>query len=145
MKESVKNHSLMKEKKNDIIMDNKLDIKLLDDTINDLKNNKEACTTYGGGTFDEISIPESKPGEQLTKFIQYFYDNNLLDQNYRENFEKIGNKKIEEFTYQEVLTGLTKIIRSDRFVSGELYNCVKNGSMLNLIERLYYLVKLNHK
>lgn len=126
-------------------MNNEFDIKLLEDTINDLKNNKEACTTYGGGTFGEISIPESKPGEQLTKFIQYFYDNNLLDQNYRENYEKIRVKKIEEFTYQEVLTVLTKIIRSDRFVSGELYNCVKNGSMLNLIERLYYLVKLNHK
>ena len=135
----------MEEERNDIIINNEFDIKLLVDIINDLKNNKEACTTYNGGTFGEISIPESKPGEQLIKFIQYFYDNNLLDQNYRENYEKIGNKKIEEFTYQEVLTGLTKIIRSDRFVSGKLYNCVKNGSMLNLIERLYYLVKLNHK
>lgn len=82
---------------------------------------------------------ESYPGEQLSKFIQYFYENDLIDQDYIENYEKIKDKKIEEFTYDEVLTGLTKIIREDRFNSGEIYTCVKNGSMLKLIERLYEL------
>ncbi len=139
--EKMENHNIVEVERNDMIMNNKLDIKLLEDTIDDLKNNDEACTTYDGWTMGKSSIPESNPGEQLKKFINYCYENKLLDQNYVENYEKIGNKKIEEFTYQEVLTGLTKIIRDDRFVSGELYNCVKDGSMLNLIERLYNLVK----
>lgn len=138
---NMKNHGVIEVERNNMIMNNKLDLILLEDTIDDLKNNNNACTTYDGGTIGEFSIPESNPGEQLKKFIQYFYENNLLDQNYAENYEKIRNKKIEEFTYQEVLTGLTKIIRGDRFISGELYSCVKNGSMLSLIERLYNLVK----
>lgn len=122
-------------------MNNKIDLKILQETITDLKNNPNACTTFEGAKEinDTFAILESYPGEQLSKFIQYFYENDLIDQDYIENYEKIKDKKIEEFTYDEVLTGLTKIIREDRFNSGEIYTCVKNGSMLKLIERLYEL------
>lgn len=135
------NSNTIEIERNDVIMNNIFDIELLKNTIEDLKNNPESCSTYDGGTIGEFSIPESSPGEQLDKFIQYLYEKNLLDKNYVENYEKIRNKKIEEFTYEEVLTGLTKIIRGDRFISGELYNCVKNGTMLNLVEKLYNFVK----
>lgn len=122
-------------------MDNKLDMQLLVETLDDLKNNPDACTTFGIGAIGDLVIQESNPGSQLKKFIEYIYDSNLLDLEYVENFKKIKDKNIEEYTYEEVLTALTKIIRGDRFISGELYNCVKNGTMLRLVERLYELVK----
>lgn len=126
-------------------MNNNLDIKILQDTINDLKNNPNACTTYGGATATDGSfiIPESNPGEQLKKFISYFYENNLLDQQYGENYEKIREKKIEDYSYEETLTALTKIIRGDRFVSGQIYSCVKDGTLLKLVEKLMSFVAPN--
>lgn len=115
-----------------------LDMHMLEDTINDLKNNPDACTTMGGATQTDgtITIPESHPGEQLKKFIAYLYDNDLTDHNYVENVEKIKDKKIEEYSYEETITALTKIIRGDRFSSGFLYSNVKDGTMLKLVEKL---------
>ena len=104
-------------------------------TIDDLKNNPEACTTVAGTTGD-IIIPESYPGEKLSEFISYLYENELLDLNYVDNFEKIKDKKIADYTYEEACTALTKIIRADRFVSGELYACVKNGSLVQVLEKI---------
>lgn len=119
-------------------MSNKLDIQLLNETIEDLKNNPNACTTIGGaesvdGTF---TIPESNPGIQLRKFSQYLFENNFLDMQYVENYKKIQDKQIEDYNYEETLTALTKVIRGDRFVSGQLYSCVKDGTMLKLVEKL---------
>ena len=103
-------------------------------TIDDLKNNPEACTTVAGTTGD-IIIPESYPGEKLSEFISYLYENELLDLNYVNNFEKIKDKEIGDYTYEEARTALTKIIRADRFVSGELYACVKDGSLVQVLEK----------
>lgn len=71
-------------------MNHNIDTHLLQETIDDLKNNPKSCTTYAGassmdGTF---AITESNPGEQLRKFIQYVYDNDLIDQNYAEIIKK---------------------------------------------------------
>ncbi len=119
-------------------MKNKLNYNILLDTINDLKNNPNACTTYAGATASDGSfyIPESKPGEQLQKFIKFFYENELIDKEYVENSKKLQNKQLDEYTFEEVLTKITEIIRGDRFSSGYLYSNVKNGTMLKLIERL---------
>lgn len=119
-------------------MNKNLDVQILQETINDLKNNPNACTLYGGETSQDgvFTIPESKPGEQLTKFIRYFYENELLDQQYPDNYEKIRNKKIADYSYEETLTALTKIIRGDRFVSGQIYGCFKDGSLLEVLEKL---------
>lgn len=57
-----------------------------------------------------------------------------------ENINKIENKKISEFTYEEVLTNLTFINRRDRFCSGGLYNDVKNGIVLKLLLRLKEII-----
>lgn len=104
-------------------------------TIDDLKNNPDACTTYAGTTGD-IIIPESNPGEKLSAFIGYLYEKDLLDLNYVDNYEKIKDKEISAYTYEEARTALTKIIRADRFVSGELYTCVKNGSLVQVLEKI---------
>ena len=58
-------------------MNKNLDIQLLQDTIDDLKNNPNACTTIWGMTSTDgtFTIPESNPGEKLSRFIQYFFEN----------------------------------------------------------------------
>ena len=120
-------------------MNKNLDVKLLQDTIEDLKNNPDSCTTYGGATAlnGSFTIPESNPGEQLKKFIKYFYDNNLLNQNYLEDHELIKNKDDKDLSFEETLTRLSYIIRGDRFSSGLLKSKVDDGTMLRLVERLY--------
>lgn len=120
-------------------MNKNLDVKLLQETIEDLKNNPEACTTIGGMTSTDgtFTIPESNPGEQLNKFIKYFYDNNLLNQNYLEDHKLIENKEEKDLSFEEALTRLTFIIRGDRFSSGLLKSKVDDGTMLRLVERLY--------
>lgn len=107
-------------------------------TIDDLKNNPDACTTYAGTTGD-IIIPESNPGEKLSAFISYLYEKDLLDLNYVDNYEKIKDKGISAYTYEEARTALTKIIRADRFVSGELYTCVKEGILAEVLEKILEL------
>lgn len=76
-------------------MNKNLDIQLLQDTIDDLKNNPNACTTIGGMTSTDgtFTIPESNPGEKLSRFIQYFFENGFADMQYVENYEKIKDKK----------------------------------------------------
>lgn len=109
---------------------NNIDTKLLQETIDDLKNNPDACSLTEG------MISESDPGEQLGKFIDYLGTNGIFDMDYVNNYEKIKDKNIEDYTTDEVLTALTRIIRSDRFVSGELYSRVKDGTVLKLLEKL---------
>lgn len=119
-------------------MNNKFDLQILNDTIDDLRNNPNACTTIGGATSQDgtFTIPESSPGEQLKKFSQYLFENGFADMQYIENYKKIQDKSIDEYTYEETLTALTKIIRGDRFVSGQIYSCFKDGTLLKVVEKL---------
>ena len=128
-------------------MNNKLDLQMLNDTIYDLKNNPNACTLYNGSTSEneEFTISESNPGEQLSKFINYFYENDLLDQMYPENYKKIENKAIDDYTYEETITALTKIIRGDRFISRQIYYCFKDKTLLKVVEKLRSFIVPNNE
>lgn len=55
--------------------------KLLEKTINDLKNNKNACILEQGMKLDDGTIitSESNPGKVLNEFIMNFYKSNLID------------------------------------------------------------------
>ena len=46
---------------------------------------------------------------------------------------------IGDYTYEEARTALTKIIRADRFVSGELYACVKEGILAEVLGKILEL------
>lgn len=117
-----------------------LDIKILQDTIDDLKNNPNACTLDGMTSINEtFTIAESNPSAQLSKFISYLYDNNILNQNYLNDYKLIKDKEEKNLSLEEVITKLTFIIRSDRFCSGLLKSKVADGTMLRLVERLYNL------
>lgn len=128
-------------------MNNKFDLQILNDTIDDLRNNPNACTTIGGVTSQDgtFTIPESILGEQLKKFCQYFFENGFADMQYAENYKNIQDKSIDEYTYEETLTALTKIIRGDRFVSGQIYSCFKDGTLLKIVEKLRSFIVPNDK
>lgn len=76
-------------------MNKNLDIQLLQDTIDDLKNNPNACTTIGGMTSTDgtFTIPESNPGEKLSRFIQYFLKMDLQICNMLKIMKKLKIKK----------------------------------------------------
>ena len=116
----------------DIFLENVINIQIIDDTIKDLENNSNAC---------KLVYIESSLSEQLLKLIKYFYDEDLVDEDYISNYEFIKNKKIEELTLQECLTYFTYIIRSDRFSSGYIYKVVSEGILLKLLERLRSILR----
>ena len=105
--------------------------RLLDNTIDDLKTNPNACTMKS----------ESNPSKQLSEFIDYFCNSDLIDNNYVENETYIKEKDIESCSYNEICTLLTSIIRGDRFVSGLIYSKFKDGTLLKLLESLKKLSK----
>ncbi len=119
-------------------MNNKFNLQILNETIEDLKNNPNACILVGGQPSQDapLTTQQSRPGEQLKKFIQYFFENEFADMQYAENYEKIKYKSLDEYTYEETLTILTKIIGDDRFVPGQLYSYFKDGTLLKLVEKL---------
>lgn len=122
-----------------------LDLKILKDTIDDLKNNPDSCSRVVGAETEDGSFKmfESSPGKQLREFITYFYNNNLIDYNYGENYKKIEDKQVADYSYEDVLTALSAIIRGDRFVSGQIYSCFKDGTLLKLVEKLMSFVTTN--
>lgn len=119
-------------------LNTKIPSKLLEDTIYDLKNNPNACTLMGGTVSKDghFYAHTSMPGKQLSEFIDYLYEKDLLDKDYMKNIKVLQNKKIKDMTYDEVITAITSIIRGDRFCSRLLYTNFKDGTILKLLKRL---------
>ena len=118
-----------------------IDKKILQDTINDLKNNPDACKIGGGNEVNGIIyMPYSNPGEQVSKFMKYFYEIQLGDINYIENMKLTQNKDVSILSFDEVRTELTAIIRAERFCSGAWHSAAESGRLLKLLERLKELV-----
>lgn len=118
------------------------DIKIINETIAELKNNSEACSLFGGEIKDGVfTIPVSIPGVKLEKFIKYLSDNNLMDKNYLENNKLCENKAFEDLSMEEVITRLTFIIRGERFCSGLLKSKIDDGTFLKLVRRMKKNIK----
>ncbi|MBR3161461.1 MAG: hypothetical protein IKF19_01865 [Bacilli bacterium] len=116
-------------------MINKFDLQIIDETLEELKNNSESCTLTGGKSKEGIFIiPELIPSIKLEKFIKHLYDNNLTDKDYLENNKVCEKKAFKELTLNEAITRLTFIIRGDRFCSGLLKSKIDDGSFLKLVE-----------
>lgn len=122
---------------------NKFNLDILNNTINDLINNKNACILSSYDNSSDFIIGESIIDDQLNDFFEYLYDSNKIDVNYSENYKKIKNKSIESLTYNEILTRLTFIHKADRFCSGSLYEDIKSGLLLQLLQRLNVILKDN--
>lgn len=119
-------------------MKHDFDFKILEDTINDIRYNPNAVTLldYNDSSNTIFMAIESNPDDQLKSFMQYMYDHSFVDINYLKNYEKIRNKSIDDYSYSEVITALSNIFRSDRFISGQIYASFKDGSLLKLLEKL---------
>ncbi len=117
-------------------------MKILQETIDDLKNNPKACELIGGETSKDgtFSIPSSNPSKQLSEFMKYIYDNDLTDKNYLENNKKIEHKDINNMNFNEIMTAITYFLRGERFCSGFWYSNFKDGTILKLLERLRDLI-----
>lgn len=124
------------------ISNNVIDLKILQETIDDLKNNPKACELIGGETSKDgtFSIPSSNPSKQLSEFMKYIYDNDLTDKNYLENNKKIEHKDINNMNFNEIMTAITYFLRGERFCSGFWYSNFKDGTILKLLERLRDLI-----
>lgn len=124
------------------ISNNVIDLKILQETIDDLKNNPKACELIGGETSKDgtFSIPSSNPSKQLSEFMKYIYDNDLIDKNYLENNKKIEHKDINNMNFNETMTAITYFLRGERFCSGFWYSNFKDGTILKLLERLRDLI-----
>lgn len=116
------------------------DLDLLNDTLDDSYNNDSFCILQetSPNDFDVVTLPESVPGEQLLKFIEYLYDTDKIDKDYlrKETIPNPSENDISNMSYEDVLTQITVILRGDRFCSGMLYSSIKCGTFLNLLERL---------
>lgn len=125
------------------ISNNVINLRILQETIDDLKNNPKAFKLLGGETLKDgaISMPFSEPSKQLSEFMKYMYDNDLIDKNYLENHKKIENKDIKDMDYNEIMTSITYFLRGERFCSGFWYSNFKDGTILKLLERLEELTK----
>ena len=124
------------------ISNNVIDLKILQETIDDLKNNPKACELIGGETSKDgtFSIPSSNPSKQLSEFMKYIYDNDLIDKNYLENNKKIEHKDINNMNFNQIMTAITYFLRGERFCSGFWYSNFKDGTILKLLERLRDLI-----
>ncbi len=77
----------------------------------------------------------SNPNE-IDIWIHRFYELELDDTNYIDNYKLIENKEIKDLILDEVLTKLTFFIRQDRFCTGLIADTIENGVFENLIKRL---------
>lgn len=117
----------------------KIDINILNETIEDLKNNTESCklSNVDNNIDNIITIPNSLPGEKLMKFMEYIEKVDLYDKNYFENSKNmLPDSEIQSFTFENCMTRFTYAIRADRFSSGSLYSDVKSGLILKLLLRI---------
>lgn len=114
-----------------------MDLEFLQKTIDDLKNNPNACELT---IYNHLSRT-SNPGKQLSAFMDYISEKNLYDKgNYLENHKKIKNKDISTMNYNEILTELTFFLRGERFCGGFWYEDFKDGTLLKIVERLKELI-----
>ena len=126
-------------------MNNKIiDLEFVTRVVEDLKNNPNAVTLEGGETKNGVfQMPFSITDETISKFFSSFYENELFDQNYLNNINKIENKDVEKLRPEEIFTYITFIHRQEHFSNGSLYGHFKSGLMLKLFIRLKELIELD--
>ena len=123
---------------------NIIDLEFVTRIVEDLKNNPNAVTLEGGETKNGVfQMPFSITDETISKFFSSFYENELFDQNYLNNINKIENKDVEKLRPEEIFTYITFIHRQEHFSNGSLYGHFKSGLMLKLFIRLKELVELD--
>lgn len=88
------------------------------------------------------SVPP-KTNNGVIEIGYYVYDDVLWqalsnlsgDIDYMDNYKKIRDKNIEEYTLAECKTFATYLIRGERFCDGLVASAVKDNSILKLLKR----------
>ncbi len=81
------------------------------------------------------TMPFPMYSDEVDNWIKMFYELNLSDYNYIENFNYIKDKKIEELSPFEILSYYTHIIRAERFGDGIIASYLENGKLEKLQQR----------
>jgi len=123
-------------------MNNKIDFDLefVEEAINDIKNDPWTLENNNEDNAEKKYITLNGIDNVLNKFYAHIYKKNLFDNKWDTNFEKIKDKKIEELTYNEILTYFTYIQRIDVSIPNVMYGEVKSGTILKLLERLKNII-----
>ena len=94
--------------------------------------------------FSKKNVPEDKMNDMYTQLYKGLDKIKSLDFNYIENFEKIKGanydekiKYLNDFSFDNCCTLLTFLLRGERFSEGLFEGAVKNGDVLQLLERAY--------
>lgn len=98
--------------------------------LQEIIGTEQETITVKGNTY--IKTPDWN-----SDFIIDFHDNEEVDTNYMENYEKINkDKEIESYTKEELWTMLTYYIRKDRFVEGSLNKEMRNGTIYKIVDQI---------
>jgi len=81
--------------------------------------------------------------KDVQDFIEQFYELELIDKDYSENYKLIKNKEVNELNLQEILTFLTYYIRGERFYDGMIASILENGKLEEVLTKLNRLSKEN--
>lgn len=114
-----------------------IDNELLKEVINDVNNNPNSCMLDEWG--------RTVISDTLSKLFNYLYNNNLIDINYLNNDKLLDNKKISDYTLENIYTKLTFILRWEKFNPGLIYYCYKSGDLLKYLIKIYDIQTKNLK
>ena len=106
---------------------------------------KEADSLYSFNVENFLSPHEY--GEEMSDFIDFCYNNNLVSPDYMEIREELtANKAKPEWfaglSEEKILQCLGYFIRGDRFHDGLLASAIKDGTIPHLLERVKVLYSL---
>lgn len=129
---------------------NKKDIEILLQYIPYFSENHKFAE-WKGGEKDKngiISLPYLVYSDEVTKFIKLLYKTSFIVQfNWSkwEEGKKIINDKnlIDQVDFLTLRMLMTLILRSERFIEGNLLGYIEDGTILRILKRLKFLFKNN--
>ncbi len=89
-----------------------------------------------------ITMPFPKYSQEIYNWIEVFHKLKLIDHNYIDNCNQyIKDKNIEDLSFEETLSYLSRIIRGERFCDGLIATNLENGVIEQLEKMLFsYLI-----
>lgn len=91
------------------------------------------------------TMPFPMYSKEVDKWVRVFYELELMDKNYIENYDKyIKNKNIEDLSAYEILSYFTHIIRGERFCDGMIASALESG-LIEKLEKILFSCLVKYK